>query len=237
MEGTRPGERHLMQTVDVLVPTCDRMPSLAMTLTALAAQRAASFRVLVSDQSERYDVDEAKEIRAVARLLRLHGHRGEISKHLPRRGIAEQRQFLLAEAQAPYAIFLDDVGVLEPGAVERMLRAIRAEHCGFVGCAVIGLSYLYDVRPDEQEIELWEGPVRPEVVAPGSPAWRRHRLHNAANLLHVQQRLGVSLERPRRYHVAWIGGCGLLPSGAYHLELPTSIPDRRTDAPRVLPCA
>jgi GT2 family glycosyltransferase len=268
-----------MHAVDVLVPTCDRMPALAITLTTLVAQTLPSFRVLVSDQSERYDVADAEEVRAVARLLRLHGHRVDITKHLPRRGMAEQRQFLLAEARAPYALFLDDDVLLEPGVIARMLHAIREEQCGFVGCAVIGLSYLQDVRPDEQQIELWEGPVRPERVVPGSPKWRRHRLHNAANLYHVQQRLGASPERQRKYRVAWIGGCvlydttalrdcggfefwnelprehcgedvlaqlrvmaryggcGLLPSGAYHLELPTTIPDRRTDAPKVLPCA
>ena len=268
-----------MHVVDILVPTCDRMPALAITLTTLAAQTLPSFRVLVSDQSERYDVADAEEIRAVARLLRLYGHRVDITKHLPRRGMAEQRQFLLAEARARYALFLDDDVLLEPGVIARMLRAIREERCGFVGCAVIGLSYLHDVRPDEQQIELWEGPVRPERVVPGSPQWRRHRLHNAANLYHVQQRLGASPERQRKYRVAWIGGCvlydtaalrdcggfefwnelprehcgedvlaqlrvmaryggcGLLPSGAYHLELPTTIPDRRTDAPKVLPCA
>jgi hypothetical protein len=31
------------------------------------------------------------------------------------------------------------------------------------------------------------------------------------------------------------GGCGLIPSGAYHQELPTTVRDRRVDAPRVLP--
>ena len=30
------------------------------------------------------------------------------------------------------------------------------------------------------------------------------------------------------------GGCGLLPSGAYHQELPTTVADRRVDAPTVL---
>lgn len=30
------------------------------------------------------------------------------------------------------------------------------------------------------------------------------------------------------------GGCGLLPSGAYHQELPTTVPQREVDAPRVL---
>jgi hypothetical protein len=33
------------------------------------------------------------------------------------------------------------------------------------------------------------------------------------------------------------GGCGMLPSGAYHLELPTTIGDRRVDTPCVLPPA
>lgn len=31
------------------------------------------------------------------------------------------------------------------------------------------------------------------------------------------------------------GGCGILPSGAWHLELPTTIPERDVDAPHVLP--
>jgi GT2 family glycosyltransferase len=193
--------------------------------------------------------------------------------------MAEQREFLLEAATAPYSLFLDDDVLLEPGVVARMLRAIREERCGFVGCALIGLSYLDDVRPDEEQIELWDGPVRPERVVPGSPQWKRHRLHNAANLYHVQQRLGASPERQRKYHVAWVGGCvlydtaalrdcggfgfwhelprehcgedvlaqlrvmaryggcGLIPSGAYHLELPTAISDRRTDAPKVLACS
>lgn len=30
------------------------------------------------------------------------------------------------------------------------------------------------------------------------------------------------------------GGCGIVPSGAYHMELPTTIPVRQVDAPRVL---
>jgi glycosyltransferase involved in cell wall biosynthesis len=31
------------------------------------------------------------------------------------------------------------------------------------------------------------------------------------------------------------GGCGILPSGAWHLELPTTVPVRNVDAPRALP--
>jgi hypothetical protein len=31
------------------------------------------------------------------------------------------------------------------------------------------------------------------------------------------------------------GGCGLIPSGVYHQELPTTIPNRQVDAPKALP--
>jgi hypothetical protein len=34
--------------------------------------------------------------------------------------------------------------------------------------------------------------------------------------------------------MARFGGCAVLPSGVHHLELPTTIPDREVDAPRVL---
>lgn len=30
------------------------------------------------------------------------------------------------------------------------------------------------------------------------------------------------------------GGCGIIPSGAYHMELPTTVPDRKTDIPHAL---
>ncbi|MDQ3871251.1 MAG: glycosyl transferase, partial [Chloroflexota bacterium] len=150
------------------------------------------------------------------------------------------------------------------------------EGCGFVGAPLIGLSFRDDVRPHEQDVEFWDGPVRPEVVRPGTAAWDRHRLHSAANVLHVQERLGLAGGEPRTYRVAWVGGCvlydvaalrecggfgfwrelpvnhcgedvlaqlrvmaryggcGVLPSGAYHLELPTTVPDRSVDAPAVL---
>lgn len=35
--------------------------------------------------------------------------------------------------------------------------------------------------------------------------------------------------------MARFGGCGLIPSGAYHMELPTTLPRREVDAPRILP--
>jgi GT2 family glycosyltransferase len=262
--------------VDVLIPTYQRPAALAVTLASLAAQDMADFRVVVSDQSRRPDGTCTDEVAAMIRVMRLHGQTVEVHRHLPRRGMAEQRQFLLDQATAPYALFLDDDCFVEPYVLGLMLRTIRQEGCGFVGSAVIGLSYLDDVRPEEQAVELWDGPVEPEAVEPGLPAWERWPLHNAANLYHVQQRLRATPERPLRYKVAWVGGCvlydtqklrevggfgfwqelgrnhsgedvlaqlrvmaryggcGLMPSGVYHQELPTTIPDRRQDAPKLL---
>lgn len=263
--------------VDVLIPTYARPTALAVTLAGLAAQNYKSFRLVISEQNEtKEEIHQSEEIRAMLHLLRAHGHPVEVHKHLPRRGLAEQRQFLLLQSRAPYCLYLDDDVFLEPYALELMLRVIKEEKCGFAGSAVIGLSYLEDFRPHEQVCELWEGPVQPEVVTPETPAWQRYRLHNAANLYHVQKRLGATPDKPLRYKVAWIGGCvvydtqklrevggfdfwrelpkehsgedvfvqlrlqkccggcGIMPSGAYHLELPTTIPNREHDAPKVL---
>lgn len=263
--------------LDVLIPTFQRPAALALTLAGLAGQSFKDFRVIISDQNDDLNVEEVEEVRAMIHVLRLHQNKVEVHKHLPRRGLAEHRHFLLGLVQAKYCMFLDDDIFLESYAVALMLKVLKEEGCAFTGNAVIGLSYAKDVRPDEQQFELWEGPVKPERVDPHSPAWQRHKLHNAANLLHVQQRLRVAPERPLRYKVAWIGGCsmyetarlreiggyefwkdlppehsgedvmvqlrlldryggcGIMPSGAYHLELPTTIPNREVDAPKVLP--
>lgn len=262
--------------LDVVIPTFDRPAALAVTLTSLAAQTFRDFRLVISDQSEDCDVFEANEVQAALNVLKIHGHCVDLHRHLPRKGIAEQRAFLLDQVHAPYVLYLDDDLILEPWVIRLMMDSLQAEGCGFVGSAVIGLSFLEDMRPQEQAIEFWQGPVWPEMVLPDTPAWERYRLHNAANLFHVQSRLGIGPENPRRYKVAWVGGCvlyevaklkeaggfsfwteippeacgedvlvqrrlmarfggcGLLPSGVYHQELPTTLPDRRFNAPRVL---
>jgi hypothetical protein len=126
-----------------------------------------------------------------------------------------------------------------------------------------------DHRPETHgAYEEWPGPPRPERVRPGTPAWNRARIHAAANLLHVTERLRLAPGEWRAYKVAWLGACvlydrakllaaggfdfwravparhsgedvaaqlrvlerdggaGIVPSGAYHLESPTTVPDR-----------
>lgn len=263
--------------VDVLIPTCDRACALAITLTALHAQRFRDFRIFISDQSEQQSSFDQPEIKALLRILRAGGREVQTYRHLPRRGLAEQRAFLLSRVSAPYCLFLDDDVVLEPDLIERLHQTICGQQCGFVGSALHGLSFIDDIRPHQQHIEFWESGVMPEAIAPGSPAWERHHLHSAANLFHLQSSLDLCAESARLYRVAWIGGCvmfdtdklrsvggfdfwpalpaehcgedvlaqlrvmarfggcGVIPSGAYHLELPTTVRLREVDAPQVLP--
>lgn len=262
--------------VDVLIPTCNRPAALAVTLTSLFAQTWPALRIVISDQSDVDELQTVCEVATVIRVLRARGVDVQVLRHMPRRGLAEHRQFLLEQARAPYALFLDDDVICDPDLVERLMRAIRQQACGFVGSAVLGLSYIDDHRPHQQAIEFWDGPVQPETIRPDGPQWARHHLHSAANLYHVQQRLGLTPADQRVYRVAWVGGCvlydtaklreaggfdfwdrlpdrhcgedvlaqlrvmarfggcGLIPSGAYHQELPTTVPEREHDAPRVL---
>ena len=258
-----------MTLVDVLIPTYHRKTGLAVVLTSLLGQTFTDFDVIVSDQTEEEGASlESIELQTLVRALRWHGHRVTLHRHLPRRGMAEQRNFLLEQSHAPYVHYLDDDVLLDPPVIERMLGVLQAEACGFVGCAATGLGYIDDVRPDQQQIELWTGPVKPEPFEPEAIPWERHLVNNAANPLHLEQRL-VEGDGIVRYKVVWVGGanilydrvklldvggfswwqrlppehageevvvqfllirkyggCGILPSGTYHLGLPTTVEDR-----------
>lgn len=262
-----------MATVDVLIPTMGRKTGLAMVLTSLLGQTWTDFDVTVSDQSDEQDgYLDSLEIQTAAKALHYHGHRVTLHRHLPRRGLAEQRQFLLDQARAPFVHFLDDDVVLEPGVMRRLLDVVRTDRCGFAGAAAMGLHYLDDIRPQQEAIEIWRGPVRPEPFAPGAIPLGRHAINVAANALHVEQRLCPHGETVR-YKVDWIGGasvmydraklldvggfsfwdrlphehagedvvvqfllihayggCGVLPTGTYHLCVPTNVPNREYDA-------
>jgi GT2 family glycosyltransferase len=269
----RPAEFRAEREVDVLVPTRNRPTELAVTLTGLAAQSGIDFGVAVSDQSDG-DPDWAHPaVAAMVRILRHRGHPVLLTRRLPRRGLAEQRDFLLTRSAARYVLCLDDDVWLEPGTLDRLVAAIRRLRCGFVGNALHGLSYAEDVRPDtHRRYEEWTASPEPESPEPGSDEWERVHLHSAANLLHVTAGLGLRPDEWRAYKVSWVGGCvlydraklleaggfafwrrlppdhagedaaaqlavmrryggaGIVPSGAYHLESPTTVTDRRMEA-------
>lgn len=261
--------------ITVLIPSYNRPSALAVTLTGLCFQHCPDFDVIISDQSDTSVYLDAS-VQTAIRLLEKKGHSVRQLTNSPRRGLAQQRQFLLDLVKSRYCLYLDDDVLLEPFVIRNMLQAQREEEIGFVGQAVIGLSYRNDHRPEQQAIELWKGPVEPEVVTPQDISWQRHALHNAANILHIQERLRLTPDMQRKYKVAWVGGCvlydaeklretggfkfwkevpwehagedvlaqlrvmkryggcGLIPSGAYHQETPTTVTNRKFDIPKEL---
>ena len=196
--------------VDVLVPTYRRPTALAVTLAGLVGQAYPSFRVILSDQTEGAPTYDVPEVETVCRVLEVRGHPVARHHHLPRRGIAEQRQFLLDVSSAPYVLYLDDDVILEPDLVERLVRAIRRYRCGFVGMALLGPHYVGDERPDQEAaFEPWTDGIEPERLEPGGPEWGRASLHLAANVHHIALRLAVDRRDDVAYRVAWVGGCCL----------------------------
>jgi GT2 family glycosyltransferase len=268
-----PDQFRVARDVDVLIPTRDRPAELAVTLAGLAAQQDVAFGVVVSDQSDGDAGWAHPAAAAMVRVLRHSGRKVLLARHLPRRGLAEHRDFLLSHSRARNVLCLDDDVWLEPGAVARMVAAIRKLRCGFVGNAVHGLSYYEDVRPETHlRYEPWAGAPVPERVQPGTEAWGRVHMHSAANLLHITEGLGLGPAEWRAYKVSWVGGCvlydrerlldcggfgfwrclppdhqgedvaaqvavmrrhggaGIVPSGAYHLESPTTVTERGKEA-------
>ena len=106
--------------IDVLVPTRDRPAELAVTLSGLAVQDGPLGRVIVSDQSDAQPSFDAAPVQAMASQLGRQGVPVEFGRHLPRRGLAEHRDFLLGQATGPYVLFLDDDVWLRPGTLSLM---------------------------------------------------------------------------------------------------------------------
>lgn len=250
-----------MARVDILIPSCDRVDSLVMTLAGVAAQSLSNLHVVVADQSAMPAIG-SPVVQSLLRVIEARGGTTSYHHRPERKGIAEQRDFLLGRAEAGACLFIDDDIFMEPWVVERLETTLRREGCGFVGAFPAGLSYRRDERPEQQIVERWEGPVQPEAIEEGTPAWERWNLHRAANMYHAARRLPPGEQVC--YKVAWIGacvlydrakllevggfsfwprlpryhsgeevlvqqlllrrwgGCGILPSGTYFSEVPTT---------------
>jgi hypothetical protein len=190
--------------VEVVVPEARNPESLATTLASLASQRYPAFSVAsVGPPGE----VASSPIPGIAAILEARGHPVRLTDVPATATPGRRRQAFLEAVAAPYLLVLDDGVFLEPDLLGRLVAAIRATRCGFVGSSVIDLRYRGDHRPDEEEIEFWDGPVRPEDVKVGSPAWARRRVHRGANLEHLRERLPRT--RDRLYRIADIRGCVL----------------------------
>lgn len=257
-----------MKPIALLIPTTNRINALCATLTGLCYQEFKDFDIFISDQSDRESPFSNPTFKCIVRILSKKGHKVFLYTNLPKKGIAQNRQYLLEKSNYEYSLFLDDDLILEEYVIGGMYEAINSEKCAFVGRAPVGLSYIDDVRKNEQKIEFWTKKVQPEVISPKSKNWQRHLLHNAANILHIEENLSITKVNSKKYKIAWVGGCvlydtkklnevggfsfwkkipqkhagedvfvqmllmerygafGLIPSGVYHQENPTTIVDR-----------
>lgn len=195
-----------MALVDILIPTLDRPQELTLTLAGIAGQSMSDIRVIVADQSAAPTPD-APAFATLRRFIEQRGGSVEWHCRAKGHGVAEQRDFLLGQADADSVLFLDDDIYMEPWVLAELQRVLREEDAGFVGAFPAGLSFAQDERPDQQRVDFWDGPVQREVVEPDSPEWERARLHGAANVLHAARSLTDG--QIRRYKVAWVGACAL----------------------------
>ena len=193
-----------MATVDVLLPTYNRLTSLITTLSGVAAQTHTDLHVIVADQGQD-PVEQDPVVQTLRRVIEARGGSVEWHARPQINGIVEQRDFLLRQATADAVLYLDDDVFMEPWVVERLLKTLQGQRCGFVGAFPVGLSHREDVRPEQQIVDYWDGPVQPEVVEPDSPQWERAQLHRAANLYHLSRSLPPG--EFRLYKVAWIASC------------------------------
>jgi glycosyltransferase involved in cell wall biosynthesis len=193
-----------MASVDILLPTYNRLSTLIMCLSGVAGQTFPNFRLIVSDQSDE-PASKNTVVQSLVRIIEARGGTVEWDYRAPSQGIAEQRDWLLSQSTAQYVLYLDDDVWMEPDVLDRLVQAIKEQQCGFVGAFPNGLSYRDDFRPHQQHIEFWEGPVMPEAISPDTPEWQRNVLHRAANLYHV----GLQIPRGAKYlyKVAWIAAC------------------------------
>src|SRR5215207_10188259 len=133
-----------MVTTDILLPTCNRLASLVMTLGGVAAQSVGDVRVVVADQSARPVADDPV-VQTLSRVIEERGGTVEWHHRPPLHGIAEQRDFLLRQATADTVLYLDDDVLMEPWVLEKLLTILDGEGCAFAGAFPAGL-FLNDKR-------------------------------------------------------------------------------------------
>ncbi len=105
--------------VSVLIPTFNRLTALIATLTALTAQNFTDFEVVVADQSDSF-IGNDGVITTLQRIFNLHQTPLKVLQNLPKKGIAQQRQFLLNQSKSKYSLYLDDDIILEKDVLSRI---------------------------------------------------------------------------------------------------------------------
>ena len=140
-------------SVDILLPTCNRLESLIMTLGGVAAQTLSNLRVFVADQSDD-PVGSHPVVLALRRVIEARGEAVEWHDRPMVHGIAEQRDFLLRQATAEAVLYLDDDVLMEA----LILRHLELRRAATTALAQISATALADDDADisdEAWRELW----------------------------------------------------------------------------------
>jgi hypothetical protein len=233
----RPQDRPDKVAVDVLVPTCNRPAELAVTLAGLAAQSEPAFAVVISDQSAGQPAWDHPAAAAMVRVLQAQGRPVTLLRHLPRRGLAEHRQFLLDQSTADQCLFLDDRRPEQTASFQAWDGPVAPERIrpGAPGFERWPLHSAANLSHVCAELSLQPGEWVPYHVAwlGGCVLYRREALDDAGGFRfwstlpadHAGEDVVAQWQVMERY-----GGAGILPSGAVHLESPTTVTDRRVEA-------
>ena len=119
------------QAVSVVIPTRDRWPLLATTLTSALAQEAVELEVVIVDDGSAspapatppFDDDRVRVVRNESSL-----------------GVARARNRGIGEAHGEWIAFLDDDDVWAPAKLRRQLEAATASEASFAYTAVIHVT-------------------------------------------------------------------------------------------------
>jgi hypothetical protein len=200
--------------LDVLIPTLDRPAELAVTLAGLAAQDDPPFAVTISDQSDDETSLRAPAVQAMVRVLQAQG-----------------RQVTFLEDRRPHhqASFEPWEGPVTP-------EQVRADTPAIERASLHGAANLTHVA--EQVAVPRDGWLPYKIAWIGAcTLFRRAALVEVGGFdfweklpqVHAGEDVAAQWRVMERY-----GAAGILPSGAVHLEAPTTVPDRTVEARDIL---
>lgn len=201
-------------SVDILLMTCNRLPSLIACLSGIAGQSVANFRLIVSDGSEQ----PARDSETVRSLLRIITARGATVTWFdrPRFEPAPEAAFLLGQASAEYVLLIEDNAWLAPQTLQKLLDTIQEQQCGFVGAQPDALVENSDRSSGGKHFDLWDGSVQPEAIEPGQREWLRERLNQNSTFTNLSLR--VPPGQQYMYKIAFATGAVL-----YHRQKLSSV--------------
>jgi len=90
----------MIKSINILIPTYKRSEALAATLTSLYYQSEKNFDIIIADQSPSDEIEKDNSIQTTIRLFETKRNHITILKNLLRKGMAQQRQFLLEHSHA-----------------------------------------------------------------------------------------------------------------------------------------